>query len=690
MIKTEYGKLIFRCRVGSHLYGLNRPESDLDYMSVFVPKAEYLLGLKKIEEVDNSTKSSAADHRNTAEDIDDKNYALPKFLHLVLQNNPNIVEVLFATPDVILTLKPEMQELIDNRDKLLSQRVYYTFTGYAFSQKKKLTVKSERFTSLVEGVELLEKTFSKDELGDTKSAISEEQASFLNYSLKYYKGQKQNCESFHKGMPLKMIYDKLVDERDNYGWRVHTDTFEDLGYDCYSEDTEFLTDSGWKRYNEVAVNDKLATIDVTSKQLQYQNYTDRKIAAYSGKMFEFENMFTKARVTPNHRMLVSSAHRGIKGIGYKYLEELSDWQYITAQVLDEGNRSSFHILQGVENSQIDYPVSDTYLKLLGAFVSEGTIRFRKNGHKTASIGQTNHGKLAFFTMIDSIKEEFALREYKYYRKDKKLWSTHWHCPFELSEKLYEDCSHLSKNKKLPIWISKLSKRQAWLLLYSMILGDGSEYKHCYRYYTDSWHLANAVQTLSLLSEKNCNVKMFESRVGHYSIYVSKDEWRPMLMYFNTATLKNRVGRKREGLSGGHKVDYNGKVCCFTVPNSNLITRLDGKIALHGNCKFGYHLIRILAEGWELLLTSKLHYPISGEAREDIMAVREGKVELSQLLEMYEKYEKRCADAEKVSVLPKKPDYNWADKWLIKTLKKSILDEDRSAYHDIEDFYKEEL
>jgi len=200
-------------------------------MGVFIPKSEYLLGLKRIEEVDNSTKSSSADHRNTSEDVDDKNYTLPKYLHLALQNNPNIVEVLFATPENILVQSPEWRELVEYRDKILSQRVFYTFTGYAFSQRKKLTVKSERFTSLVEGVEILEKTFSKEDLADSRSAITDGEAAFLNQKLKYYKGEKQNCESFHKGMPLKVIYDKLVSERDNYGWRVHTDTFEDLGYD---------------------------------------------------------------------------------------------------------------------------------------------------------------------------------------------------------------------------------------------------------------------------------------------------------------------------------------------------------------------------------------------------------------------------------------------------------------------------
>ena len=36
---------------------------------------------------------------------------------------------------------------------------------------------------------------------------------------------------FHKGLPLKVIYEKIVSEYERYGWRVKTDSFATLGYD---------------------------------------------------------------------------------------------------------------------------------------------------------------------------------------------------------------------------------------------------------------------------------------------------------------------------------------------------------------------------------------------------------------------------------------------------------------------------
>ena len=228
----EERKLLFKVRTGSHLYGLSTPTSDLDYMSVIMPLPHDVLGLQPLEEIDNSTKKSNENRRNTAEDIDDKMFTLPRFLHLILNANPEKIEVLFAEPKNIEFISPEVQFLLDNRSKLVSRRVLKSFSGFAHSQKSKLMVKKERFTSLTETVDYLEKHFDKSRFVTSSNDLSEEEASALNSMLKHYKGDKNNCESFHKGLSPKMIYEKLVSERDNYGWRVRTESFNKVSYDC--------------------------------------------------------------------------------------------------------------------------------------------------------------------------------------------------------------------------------------------------------------------------------------------------------------------------------------------------------------------------------------------------------------------------------------------------------------------------
>lgn len=683
-------KIIFRTRTGSNLYGLSTAESDTDYVSVFIPTSEDLLGLKKCEQIDNSTKSSSCDRRNTKEDTDDVMYSLPKFLHLALQNNPNIVELLFATPNVIEILEPEFKFLMHNYDKIISKRVFKTFTGYAFSQKKKLTVKSERYNSLVDAVVNIEAGYTRDELSDYSRAISDFEAGQLTSNVKYYKGRKNNTETFHKGMSIKMIYEKLVYERDNYGWRVKTDSFDKLRYDCYIEGTEFLTENGWKKYNDITDIEKLATINVDNKQLEFQNFSDKKLLPYQGEIYNIENMFTKCAITPNHKMLVSPCHRGLHG--YKYKEEVSNWRLISVEQLNSrkpDNRSYYHLLNSVKNLNRDYKISDDYLMLAGAYLSEGTIEFKKSKSgktvKHARIGQTLNGKLKFFSMMDKITNEFISRKYSNSKinHSKKIEYTWWYTNKKTAEKLYSDFGHLSKNKKIPNWVLKLSKRQAALLLNSLILGDGTERKFCFCYNTISKKLADSVQILAFLSEKNTNLKRFTRKKDNkisefYHIYISKEDAKPKATYFNTETKRRwRFRRKTNcyrGLIGGTKINYNGNVCCFTTKNSTLITRLGGKIAIQGNCKFAYHLIRISAEGSELLETGKLSYPISGEAKKDIIAIREGEVSYDGLMKLYEKWDARCKEAEEKTKLLSKPDFNWANNWLISILRKSIIKE----------------
>lgn len=223
-------KTVYRFRNGSHMYGLATPKSDVDYMEVFLPTPEDVLGLKAVDIVDASTKSSGAGRRNTADDVDDARYTLQSYLQLLLANNPNILETLFTPTDVMVVCDPVMTPLLEHPEKIVCKRAYKSFGGYAKSQEHKLTEKRARYTELCTATKMLEISF-KAEIEDPKAAMDAGLADLLNKTLKHYRGTKQHDESFHVGLPMKVIYEKMKEERDTYGWRVKTDTFETLGYD---------------------------------------------------------------------------------------------------------------------------------------------------------------------------------------------------------------------------------------------------------------------------------------------------------------------------------------------------------------------------------------------------------------------------------------------------------------------------
>jgi hypothetical protein len=130
--------MLFACPSGSALYGTTTPTSDKDYVGVFIPNEEYLIGLGKVDEVEMGRKISQGE-QNSAEDIDFKAYALHKFTAFALQNNPNILELLFVKKEQAIVWTPAwdaIQADVDNfldRDKIVAR-----FCGYATAQKVRM------------------------------------------------------------------------------------------------------------------------------------------------------------------------------------------------------------------------------------------------------------------------------------------------------------------------------------------------------------------------------------------------------------------------------------------------------------------------------------------------------------------------------------------------------------------------
>lgn len=72
---------------------------------------------------------------------------------------------------------------------------------------------------------------------------------------------------------------------------------------CFSQDTEILTDSGWKTFDTLKKEDKVLQydpeLDVSSFVIPDEIVWER----YKGKMIQFEGKTTDILVTPNHRVL---------------------------------------------------------------------------------------------------------------------------------------------------------------------------------------------------------------------------------------------------------------------------------------------------------------------------------------------------------------------------------------------------
>lgn len=134
--------LIMKALVGSHLYGTETKDSDKDYVGIFIPDEDYVLGTKRVEQVEIRTNPTDSGRRNTPLDVDTVIYSLPKFIHLAAGNNPNILELLFVPEKNLVFTSKYYEELRNAAHLFVSKKAKHTFCGYAYSQKQKLLYKN--------------------------------------------------------------------------------------------------------------------------------------------------------------------------------------------------------------------------------------------------------------------------------------------------------------------------------------------------------------------------------------------------------------------------------------------------------------------------------------------------------------------------------------------------------------------
>lgn len=141
-------KIILKIKHGSHLYGTNTPTSDEDYVGVFLPNEETVFGFEKKEEIDLSIKDKLENGKNSQNAVDFKIYELRKFLKLAMENNPNILEILFVNIPNITSISDEGTQILAIKHLFPYKGLYEKFIGYSYSQKHKASIKAENFFSL--------------------------------------------------------------------------------------------------------------------------------------------------------------------------------------------------------------------------------------------------------------------------------------------------------------------------------------------------------------------------------------------------------------------------------------------------------------------------------------------------------------------------------------------------------------
>ena len=118
-------RIIFLTLGGSHAYGTNVETSDVDVRGCAANSQSDILGLSSFEQVVNKATDTTV-------------YAFNKLIPLLLNCNPNTIEMLGCKPEHYFYLSDLGKEMIENRHLFLSQRAVSSFGGYANQQLRRL------------------------------------------------------------------------------------------------------------------------------------------------------------------------------------------------------------------------------------------------------------------------------------------------------------------------------------------------------------------------------------------------------------------------------------------------------------------------------------------------------------------------------------------------------------------------
>lgn len=371
---------------------------------------------------------------------------------------------------------------------------------------------------------------------------------------------------------------------------------------CHSADTEYLTSDGWKIFNDVVAGDSLATQDLKTGNIEYQQYTHRYEYDYDGELIHLKNNGVDALVTPNHRMVVRVAAAS--------KTKTKSWELIEAQNFSElkgknGGRvelptsscierpcvSSFTIPAGsrqngrkagsptknkardkerlcrAEEKYAARDVSmDTFCTFLGYFISEGSTTAKSPNVITLS---QNVGPVAEHMV--SIVREMGFEPSVTISRENQMKIDFSHNG--LWKWLRNNCGTNSVNKRLPQKMLMLSCYQQKLVLDALIAGDGSAQKlgsqGSFTYSTTSKKLNDQLHILCL----NIGISLTSRCVER-----SEECWRDIYCSYGHVARKHTL----HVVDQMKKVNYCGKVACFTVPNGTLITRRNGRVLISGN------------------------------------------------------------------------------------------------------------
>ena len=337
---------------------------------------------------------------------------------------------------------------------------------------------------------------------------------------------------------------------------------------CFDSKTEILTEAGWVAFPNLQSEVKVATLNSEGK-VEYHIPEEYIVQPYIGEMYRFANTNFDFCVTPNHWMYVRNKTGNLEFIRADEAKIRQSLGVLTGGDFGGEKEEWFELGKSPINSQkkVEKIFMDDWLEFLGYYISEGRFDVKKS---LRLVGGNDAYVADYNILIGQEKSELALKIASCLRRlgfnfSEILFDSDKHQFRVCSKQLAEMLLPLGKSgeKYIPRELLKLSKRQLLILFKALIMGDNSEQKNHYTYYSKSKGLADDIQELAL-------------RCGYAAAVVSHAVGRDLYQV-------NIRPAEDANLVVPERFHYVGKVYCVNVTNHVVFVRRNGRAAWCGQC-----------------------------------------------------------------------------------------------------------
>lgn len=343
-------------------------------------------------------------------------------------------------------------------------------------------------------------------------------------------------------------------------------------FQCFDSDTEILTKCGWKKYNEITIDDSVLSLDIKSGKGVYSKIKNIFINDYSGKMYSFASSRFKFLFTPNHRFLFKLDDKRSKKWYVKSIKDLFAKQ-LSHSILIKNN----FVWDGVKPNSITFTLKDKQGKIrtlnitaekwyefLGWFISEGSLYKRKKDWQIGISQLDKENRRRIETLLLGMGLNFnksGPREFLFWAKE--IYE-------HLAVNCYTNRPFNCYSKKVPQYIKDASPDYIRIFLNAYNLGDGWKRTSEIGYCTTSKQLSDDIQELILKSGRGASVKCIKRNLPWHDLYVVHEKFRTHASF----SVKNHL----------HKINYSGIVWDVEVdhPDHIILIRREGKAIFTGN------------------------------------------------------------------------------------------------------------